>query len=81
MKNVTVIIPNVDDSGTLGGPAVITMITDVRLPGPQGPPIDLTDNGVPDVDLGSNGDYYFRKDGTEGNHIYFKSSNTWTALI
>ncbi len=36
MKKVTVIIPVTDDSGTLGGPAVITAITDIGLPGPPG---------------------------------------------
>jgi hypothetical protein len=45
MKKVTVVIPSVDDAGTLGGPAVVTAITDVGLPGPQGVKGDKGDQG------------------------------------
>lgn len=34
-------------------------------------------SGVPSVDLGRNGDYYFR---TDTNQAYFKSSDTWSVI-
>ena len=37
--------------------------------------------GVPASTLGNNGDYYFRTDGSGGNHLYFKTGGAWTALV
>ena len=36
--------------------------------------------GIPVNASYPNGSYYFRTDGTAGNHIYFASGGTWTAL-
>lgn len=41
----------------------------------------LTNNGAPSPDLGSNGSFYFRKDGPPGSRIYFKSSGVWGAIV
>jgi hypothetical protein len=38
-------------------------------------------SGAPASGNGSNGDYYFRTDGTGTSHIYFKSSGAWAALV
>jgi len=38
-------------------------------------------SGAPSNANGSNGDYYFRKDGSTNTHIYFKSSGTWAGII
>lgn len=37
-------------------------------------------SGVPSSELGSDGDYYFRSDGSTNTHIYFKSSGSWSAF-
>jgi hypothetical protein len=45
MKKVTVIIPNGNAPGILGGPVSITTITTVGLPGPPGEKGDKGDQG------------------------------------
>jgi hypothetical protein len=37
--------------------------------------------GAPASGLGSNGDYYFRNDGSTTTHIYFKASGSWSGII
>lgn len=37
MKQITVILPATDDSGTILGPVTIKTISDIGLPGPPGP--------------------------------------------
>lgn len=37
-------------------------------------------SGVPDNALGSDGDYYFRTDGTTSTAVYYKVSGSWSAL-
>jgi hypothetical protein len=37
--------------------------------------------GAPSALQGVNGDFYFRKDGGGGTHIYFKASGTWSGII
>lgn len=37
--------------------------------------------GAPGAGLGSNGDIYFRTDGTTSTCIYFKAGGAWTALL
>lgn len=41
----------------------------------------IVGTGVPASQVGSNGNYYFRKDGVASNHIYFKAAGAWSALI
>lgn len=41
----------------------------------------IVGTGAPASGVGSVGNYYFRRDGIPGGHIYFKSSAGWTALI
>lgn len=41
----------------------------------------IVGTGIPADGVGSNGNYYFRKDGSVGAHIYFKAGGTWAALI
>lgn len=45
------------------------------------PAIRWSGTGAPAAALGDNGDFYFRQDGTGGNAIYLKASNTWSALV
>ena len=37
--------------------------------------------GAPNNADGSNGDYYFRRDGGIGTHLYFKTAGAWGAVI
>lgn len=39
-----------------------------------------SDTGVPSNTVGADGDYYFRKDGTAGAHLYFKVAGAWAAI-
>jgi hypothetical protein len=41
----------------------------------------LSGFGAPDAALGVSGDYYFRRDGSGSDHIYFKASGSWSALV
>lgn len=43
----------------------------------------LSGSGIPPDRFGTNGDFYFRKDGTVGTStlIYFKSANVWTGIL
>jgi len=37
--------------------------------------------GVPIINLGNDGDFYFRSDGSTNTRIYHKGSGSWTAFI
>ena len=41
----------------------------------------IVGTGVPASGVGSDGNYYFRKDGVAANHIYFKASGAWAAIV
>lgn len=41
----------------------------------------IVGTGVPAAGVGTDGNYYFRKDGVAANHIYFKASGAWAALV
>jgi hypothetical protein len=41
----------------------------------------LSGFGVPSALLGVNGDYYLRDNGVASNHLYFKASGTWAAVV
>lgn len=36
--------------------------------------------GLPDNSVGIDGDFYFRKDGSTGTHIYAKSAGVWAGI-
>lgn len=41
----------------------------------------LYGSGAPASGLGSDGNYYFRSDGTVGSAIYFKATGSWGAIL
>lgn len=43
----------------------------------------LTGTGPPSPGFGTNGNFYFRKDGAVGTStlIYFKAANVWTGIL
>ena len=38
-------------------------------------------SGVPDNAVGSNGDFYFRSNGSAGAYIYFKAAGSWGVIV
>lgn len=37
--------------------------------------------GAPSNNVGSNGNYYFRSDGSAGAYIYFKAAGAWGVIL
>jgi len=69
---------SVDSSGTVVVASTLQANSGAQL---NGYSTLYAGSGVPSSGTGSNGDFYFRQNGTSGNHIYFKSSGSWTALV